>query len=60
MKIVRREGVGRLYAGFGSYYWRCFPHAALTLLFAEGVSHAALVRSASGAGVRARARRARR
>ena len=35
VKTARVEGVGRLYSGFGSYFWRCAPHAMCTLLFAE-------------------------
>ena len=38
MKTARVEGVGRLYSGFGSYFWRCAPHAMCTLLFAEALT----------------------
>ena len=37
VKTARVEGVGRLYSGFGSYFWRCAPHAMCTLLFAEAL-----------------------
>lgn len=40
-KVLRREGPLRFYAGFGSYFARCAPHAMLTLLFAEALSDAA-------------------
>lgn len=35
-KVIKEEGLGRFYRGFGTYYVRIAPHAALTVLFADG------------------------
>lgn len=34
-KVVKEEGIGRFYRGFGTYYVRIAPHAMLTVLFAD-------------------------
>ncbi|TGZ78172.1 2-oxoglutarate/malate carrier protein [Ascodesmis nigricans] len=37
VKVAREEGLGRFYRGFGTYYVRIAPHAALTVLFADAL-----------------------
>ncbi|KAI5811579.1 putative mitochondrial dicarboxylate carrier protein [Peziza echinospora] len=34
-KVIKEEGIGRFYRGFGTYYVRIAPHAMLTVLFAD-------------------------
>lgn len=34
-KVIKEEGMGRFYRGFGTYYVRIAPHAMLTVLFAD-------------------------
>lgn len=37
VKVVKEEGPLRFYRGFGTYYVRIAPHAALTVLFADAL-----------------------
>ena len=46
-KVIKEEGIGRFYRGFGTYYVRIAPHAMLTVSFPSLVSSSAPIACAN-------------